>query len=85
MRRDDKNEDSGTQGICRGQKHNFLKKFYFIETVDLQCINFCCIYIYIHYHILFHYGLSQAVEYSSLCYTVGLCCLSILHVTVCIN
>ena len=25
--------------------------------------------------ILFHYSLSQAIEYSSLCYTVGLCCL----------
>ena len=23
------------------------------------------------FHILFHYGLSQYIEYSSLCYTVG--------------
>ena len=49
------------------------------------------IYIYIHthththihththfFHILFHNGLSQGFEYSSLCYTVGPCCLSIL-------
>ena len=28
--------------------------------------------------ILFHYGLSQNIEYSSLCYTVRPCCLSIL-------
>ena len=29
------------------------------------------IHIYILFHILFHYGLSQDIEYSSLCYTVG--------------
>ena len=27
--------------------------------------------MYIVFHILFHYGLSQDIEYSSLCYTVG--------------
>ena len=42
------------------------------------------IYIYIVFHILFHYGLSQDIEYSSLHYTVGPCCLSILYMTVCI-
>ena len=36
------------------------------------------------FYILFHYGLSQDIEYSSLCYTVGPCCLSILNVIVCI-
>ena len=36
--------------------------------------------IYILFHILFHYGLSQDIEYSSLCYTVGPCCLSILYI-----
>ena len=40
-------------------------------------------YIHIHFQILFHYGLSQDIEYSSLWYTVGPC-LSILNVTVCI-
>ena len=30
------------------------------------------LYTYIHFYILFHYGLSQDIEYSSLCYT--LCC-----------
>ena len=30
-------------------------------------------YIYILFHILFHFGLSQDSEYSSLCYTVGPC------------
>ena len=36
------------------------------------------LYIYILFHMLFHYGLSQDIEYRSLCYTVGPCCLSIL-------
>ena len=31
-------------------------------------------------YILFHYGLSQDIEYSSLCYTAGPYCLSILNV-----
>ena len=34
-----------------------------------------CKYIYILFHILCRYGLSQDIEYSSLCYTVGPCCL----------
>ena len=34
-------------------------------------------YIYIStlFHTLFHYGLSQDIEYSSLCFAVGPCCL----------
>ena len=38
------------------------------------------IHIYILFHIIFHYGLSQDIEYSFLCYTVGPCCLSILYI-----
>ena len=34
------------------------------------------------FYILFHYGLSQDIECSSLCYTLGLCCLSIQYVIV---
>ena len=41
-----------------------------------------CIYIYIILQILFHYQLLQDIEYNSLCYTVSLCCLSILYVVV---
>ena len=29
------------------------------------------LFTYILFHILFHYGLSQDIQYSSLCYTVG--------------
>ena len=42
------------------------------------------LYIYILFHVLFHHGLSQAIEYSSLCYTVGSYCLSILYTIICI-
>ena len=40
------------------------------------------IYVYILYKIIFHYDLSQYVEYSSLCYIVGLCCLCVLYIIV---
>ena len=33
--------------------------------------------VYIVFHVLSHYSLSQGIEYSSLCYIVGPCCLSI--------
>ena len=36
------------------------------------------------FHIHFHDGLSQDIEYSSLCYIVGPCCLSILYLVACI-
>ena len=68
----------------------YLKKNFNWNIVDLQCcVNFYCTakwfsYTYILLHILFHYGLSQDIEYSSLCYTVGPCCLSILYIIVCI-
>ena len=42
-----------------------------------------CIYVYI-YIFFFYYGLSQDIESSSLCYTVGPCCLSILYIIGCI-
>ena len=40
-------------------------------------------HIYMYICILFHYGLLQDIEYSSLCYTVGPCCLLILCIIVC--
>ena len=43
-----------------------------------------CIHISPLFQILFHYRLLQDIEYSSLCYTVGPCCLSILCIGVCI-
>ena len=44
-----------------------------IDQFRYMCVCVCvCIYIYILLHVLFHYGLSQDIEYSSLCNTVGL-------------
>ena len=42
----------------------------FISTVQQSD---SAIHIYILFHSLFHYGLSQDIGYSSLCYTVGPC------------
>ena len=39
-------------------------------------------YMYIYFHILFPYGPLQSIEYSSLCYTIGLCWLCILYMKV---
>ena len=69
--------------------YNFLNLFYW-SIVYLQCcINSLCTAkcfsytcMYIPFHILFHYSLSQDIEYSSLCYAVGPCCLSIPQVIV---
>ena len=66
--------------------------FFNWSKIEFQCcMNFCCTvkwlsytYICILFHILCHYGLSQDIESSSLCYTVGPCCLSILYIPVCI-
>ena len=42
------------------------------------------LYIYMHsFYILFHYGLSQDIEYNFLCYTEGPCCFIILYISVC--
>ena len=69
------------------------------SIVDLQCcVSFRCtakwfvyIYIYIYIYIYsfikihFHCSLLQDIEYSSLCYTVNPCCLSVLYMVVCIG
>ena len=56
-----------------------LKKNFYWSIIDLKCcVNFCRTekwfsYTYILFPILFHSGLSQDIEYNSLCYTVGPC------------
>ena len=72
--------------------HFMLSIIFYWGIVDLQCcVNFCCAakwfsYTYIHsfFSGLFHYGLSQDIEHSSLCCTVEPCCSSILYTIVCI-
>ena len=80
-----------------GEKSKIKNLFYCSK--DLQCVLISTIQqsdsvIYRHTHThththtqsfsyFFHYGLSQGIEYISLCYTVGPCCLSVLFITVC--
>ena len=42
-----------------------------------------CLLIFL-FEFFFHYDFSQEIEQSSLCYTVGPCCLSILYVMICL-
>ena len=67
-------------------QHYFSFFFSHWSEIDLQCCsNLCCTakwLSYIHIYILFHCGLSQDIEYSSLYYTLRACCLSILNVIV---
>jgi len=48
----------------------------YIYIASLLYSIYICIYTYIYllFIILFHHGLSQDIEYGSLCYTVGPCC-----------
>ena len=69
---------------------SLLPKFFFyfyLSMIDLHCY-FSLWYIaymyithtYVHFFIFFHYDLLQDIEYSSLCYTIGSCYLSILYI-----
>ena len=49
-----------------------------------QSDSIICIHIFILFQILSPYGLLQNVEWSSLCYTVSHCWLSVLYVVVCV-
>ena len=72
--------------------HMWLFKFKWtkIRNVVPQCRHYLKFYwstvthIYVLFHILSHYGLSQDAEYNSLSYIAGPCCLSIPYMTVCI-
>ena len=57
----------------------FTMLCYFLMVQQTDSVTYVYIYIYIYththtpFHILFHYGLLQDSEYSSLRYTVGSC------------
>ena len=84
-------EYSGHPKVSYTQKL-FFNYFLNWSVVNLQCyVSFRCTakwfsytYTYILFQILFHYRLLQDIEYRSLCYIVGPCCLSILYIQVCI-
>ena len=51
--------------------------------VCVRAHNDVYLFFYSLFNVLFHYGLSGGIEYSSLCHRVGPCCLSILCIIVC--
>ena len=53
-----------------------------VQHTQLHVYIHIYIYVYILFHILFCYGLSQDIEYSSLCYMGGPYYLSILYIIV---
>ena len=61
--------------------YNWLYRLSLYNHTVCICIHIC-IYIFFFFQILFPYRLLQNIEYSSLCYTVGSCCLSILYLKV---
>ena len=54
---------------------------FFTISATCEAVVMCvCVCVCILLNILFPYGLSQDIEYSSLCYTVGPCCVSVLYI-----
>ena len=60
----------------------------YFQVYSSDSVIYPYLYLYLHLHlyilfqILFPYRLLQNIEYSSLCYTVGPCWLSILYIVV---
>ena len=73
------------QGIFPTQESNqgLLHCRWVLYQLSYQGSPYTYIHIHLFFNILFHYGLLQDTEYSSLCYTVGPCCLPILYMVVC--
>ena len=71
---------------CLRRCRSFLGLFFSIEVeliysvVLVSGVQQCDSVVYILFQILFHCRLLQGIEYSSLCYVVGPCCLSILYI-----
>ena len=63
------------EGHCKNVSFHFLTQVQLI----LQRVGFWCTVIQLHihtnlpFHILFHHGILQDIEYSSLCYIIGYC------------
>ena len=66
------------------KKFILLKYSWFMTLISALQQSDSVIDIYFLFHILYHYGLLQDAEYSSLGYTVGPCCLSNLYILICI-
>ena len=76
--RNNRNSQAILEGLGNNT-FNFLIEVELIYNVVLiSAIQQSDSFIHAYIYILLHYGLSQDIEYSSLCCTVGPCCLSIL-------
>ena len=71
------------------EKFQFLKPvvwlihYIVLVTADSKVTHLSMYIIYIPFPIIFHYGMLQDIEYSSLCYTEAPCYLSVLYTVVC--
>ena len=73
---------------CQFQVYSKVIQFYIYIYIYIH--THMCIYIYTYiynvpFQILFHYRLLQDIDYSSLCYTVGPCCLFYVQWCVSVN
>ena len=68
------------------QSDSVIHTYIYISSPSLCLSLYLSLYlsIYILFQILFSYRLLQDIEYSSLCYTVSLCWLSILYIVLCV-
>ena len=69
-----------TFALFYGHNNIYVIKFEAIEEKKDAFPNVAwVIYMYVFFQIIFHYKLSQDIEYPLLCYKIGLCCLSVLY------
>ena len=73
---------NGSLGL--GDENYYIENAVLMSAVEQSdsVIHYIYIYTFILFYILFHYGLSQNIEYSYLRYTVGPCYLSTLYIIV---
>ena len=83
---------AAVHGIAKSQTRlsDWTELNWFMFLAYSELIQFCvCMYVYVYthiaFHILSHYVLSQDIEYSSLCCTVGPSCLSTIHLRILIR
>ena len=74
----------GSHFTSQSLKFILLMYNWFTVLFNFRCIVLIQLYTYTIFCILFYYSLLQDIEYSSLCYTIGPHCLSILYIMVCI-
>ena len=74
----------------KGRPTDIPSRFFFLIIVHWFKMLFSAVqqsdsvmHVFFFFNFLFHYGLSQDIECSSLCHTVRPYCLSILYIIIC--